>query len=50
MSKWLHLISYIFLKNIVKNLKFKNKYVQKIWTKDETSETTVPYIHDSLQP
>ena len=29
MSKYLHLISYNYLKNIVKNLQFKYKYVKK---------------------
>ena len=28
-SKYIHLISYNYLKNIVKNLKFKNKNVKK---------------------
>ena len=30
MSKYLHLQSYKYLKNIVKNSKFKNKYVKKL--------------------
>jgi len=29
MSKYLHMISFSYLKNIVENLKLKNKYVKK---------------------
>ena len=29
MSKYLHLLAFNYLKNILKNFKFKNKYVKK---------------------
>ena len=48
MSKYLHMLPYNYLKNIVKNLKSKNKYVKKNFKINTKKKSSIDLdIHSS---